>query len=241
MLRLPADQSPVITKINGSVFFGGLSGSQFPVWFLSTAVLIVSGGVLSLYCVPGGGSSLQRHAQLADRHCHCPVGGSCLLPGCPSTRVQTAAHHHQATAFSDSLHPVHLLLCPDRDGQKWLATSAPQHFSQLSAGEPNETLLQDLLYCSACWSSQAPLTRLQPGAATDIQRLLRIDVLWYCSSFITLFNDLYYEPFALLAPQVIVYTVYAFKQWFYGCCKWPQGRDNDATTFLTERYMCECA
>ncbi|XP_034725729.1 Y+L amino acid transporter 2 isoform X1 [Etheostoma cragini] len=85
---------------------------------LSAAVLGVPGGLLSVFCVPGGRSSLQRHCQLPDWHRHRPVRGPCLLPGGLSTRIQTAAYDHQATAFADSLHPVHLLLCTNRDGQK---------------------------------------------------------------------------------------------------------------------------
>lgn len=62
------------------------------------ANLVVPGGVLPVRPFPRGGSSLQRHAQLSDRHRHRSVRGACLLPGCLFTGVQEAACHHQAAA-----------------------------------------------------------------------------------------------------------------------------------------------
>lgn len=71
-----------------------LGGSVFELVTLSAALIIIPGGVLPLYHFPGGSSSLQRHHQLPDRHCHCPVWCSSLLPGCLPARVQTTTCHH---------------------------------------------------------------------------------------------------------------------------------------------------
>ncbi|XP_056268464.1 Y+L amino acid transporter 2 isoform X1 [Pseudoliparis swirei] len=84
----------------------------------SQAVSVLPGGVLHVHCFPGGRPALQRHRQLHDRHRHRAVGGPRLLHGHPRAGVQTAARHHQDAALSHLLHPVHLLLRPDRDGQE---------------------------------------------------------------------------------------------------------------------------
>lgn len=127
----------------------------------SAADFIVPGDILPLCCFPGGSASLQRHAQLSDWHCHRPVRRPCLLPGRVFTRVQATTCHHQLTAwvhhkaanehtchfclctlswrvvvshyrFFDLLHPVHLLLCTDRDRQKWIASHRLQNVTQES-------------------------------------------------------------------------------------------------------------
>lgn len=67
--------------------------------FVSAAVFILPSGVLPVQRVPGGSASVQRHTQLTHWHRHRAVRRSRLLPGCLFTGDQTAACHHQATAW----------------------------------------------------------------------------------------------------------------------------------------------
>lgn len=110
--------------------------------------------------------------------------------------------------FSDSLHPVHLLLCADGDGQKWIASKTfLSSVSSLTADSLHQTrpgvLLWNrrfvtlLCYYTRCWNTQTSLTRSQHWKCChtmhtftcrthlefqDLQglELLRKLVLFYC-------------------------------------------------------------
>lgn len=110
--------------------------------------------------------------------------------------------------FSDSLHPVHLLLCADGDGQKWIVSKTfLSSVSSLTADSLHQTrpgvLLWNrrfvtlLCYYTRCWNTQTSLTGSQHWKCchtmhtftcrTDLEfqdlqglELLRKLVLFYC-------------------------------------------------------------
>ncbi|XP_067351091.1 Y+L amino acid transporter 2 isoform X3 [Channa argus] len=121
-----------------------------------SADFILPGGILPVHCFPGGSASLQRHGQLTDWNHHCPLRRSRLLLGRLSTRVQTTTHHHKATALPDSLHPVHLLLCNDRDRQKQVdLKTLPSHLCIITAdrhqgNQIGDSAVRHVLYRTLC-------------------------------------------------------------------------------------------